>query len=125
MTLDERQAADSAPSQATVLSTHEAFDGGREGGRREISELKNSIAIAQIMPLVNVKEFYHVVAKRAIGWSVIDRDPRTQDPGLVVEWVVCEFCSRVVAASLQTEAAGRKKGDGKGKRKCKTQEEWT
>ena len=71
--LDELQAAGSAPSQATVASSLRVIIG-------RISELTNTMEIADIMAFGDVRRLYQADSKSANEWFVIDCDPRTQDP---------------------------------------------
>ena len=46
---------------------------------------------AEIMAPGDVKKFHPVAVKRACVWSVVDCDPRTQDPRLVVDAALCRL----------------------------------
>ena len=100
------------PSKATVASSLNAITG-------RISQIKNTIGIADIMALGDV---------RAREWSVIDCQPRTQDLKLTVGSGLCKCyqkgrckfgdeCKFQHASTGNENTRGRKgKGNGKSKK---------
>ena len=68
--LEELQAAGSAPSRETVLSSLRLLAKG-------VRELNNLLEITELLAPGDPKKIYQAVHKRAAEWAVLDSDPRT------------------------------------------------